>query len=93
MYMDAQERELERLRDAMEQAKTLYERAKAEHDCALRLMKELGATHPDGSIRHATSVYNFTFANYRQALHEFATSWIARRRPSLFAATQIWRTT
>jgi len=34
-------------------------------------MKELGATHPDGAVRHATSVYTHALLSYRNALYRF----------------------
>src|SRR5690242_5265502 len=74
------EQEMERLRDALEQAKVSYEAAKAEHDLAIQRMRELGLTHPDGSIQHATQVYNFTLEGYKKALFEF-NRFILGRKP------------
>jgi hypothetical protein len=63
--------ELERLRDAMEKAKALYESAKHEFEHARGLNEELGAAHPDGSLQHAISLQNYAFSAYRRALMEF----------------------
>ena len=65
------DKELERLKDAMEQARALYDSAKLEFERARALSEELGAAHPDGSLRHAIRVQNRALSVYRNALMEF----------------------
>ena len=72
---------LDRLREQVEQAKALFEGAKKEHERALQRMQDLGMTHPDGSILHATKVFNFTLKQYRQSLEEYSQFLIHRKLP------------
>jgi len=65
------EKELARLHRQLEQAKTLYDAAKLEHDRAVKRMHELGAMHPDGSVQHATAVFVHTLQTYRVALDQY----------------------
>jgi len=60
-----------RLREDVERSRRAFEVAKKEHDRAVARMKELGATHPDGAVRHATSVYTHALLSYRNALYRF----------------------
>lgn len=62
---------LDRLRDAMEQAKALYDGAKEDYDCQLERIRDLGTTHPDGSIRQATRAFTVTLRAYTKALKDF----------------------
>jgi hypothetical protein len=62
---------IERLRREVQAAKAAFEAAKRDHEAAIQRMKELGMTHPDGSVRHATRVYTFTLERYRKALWEY----------------------
>ena len=80
--MEFGEQELVRLRDALEQAKALYVGAKDEYDIAIQRMHDLGATHTDGSIRHATQVYVSALVSYRNALLEF-NRFVLRSKPSI----------
>ena len=68
---DAAHTILKRLRDELQQTKALYEGASEEHDRAMERMQNLGMTPPDGSIRHATRVYNFTLKAFRLALWRY----------------------
>jgi hypothetical protein len=65
------DRELERLREAMEQAKALYEGAKLEYERAKERRDDLGSTHPDGSLQYATLVRTHAFRTYRNALSQY----------------------
>jgi hypothetical protein len=76
-----QEKELERLREAMENAKALYESAKLEYEKATQLRSDLGSTNPDGSLRHATRVRAHAYRNYRDALMEFNRCVLDRKAP------------
>jgi len=71
MDLNEQEALISRLREAVEQAKDAYAVARNEHDQAMARMKELGATHPDGSIVHATKAFNHTLERYRRALWRY----------------------
>ena len=62
---------LDRLRDEVEQAKALYDRAKEAYDRAVERMKDLGAVHADGNIRHTIKAYRLTLRNYSIALFRF----------------------
>ena len=75
------DKELARLQDQMEQTKALYEGAKLEHGRAIERMYDLGMTHPDGSIRHATHVLTHTLHNYRIALQEYNRFVLDQRSP------------
>src|SRR3954471_21878905 len=68
--MDREE-EIARLKDALEQAKALYEGSKLNFDQARALHVELGFGHPDGRLSHATRLYNYSLRSYRQALTDF----------------------
>jgi hypothetical protein len=72
---------LENLRARMEQAKALYEGARAEYDRALTRMQELGMTHPDGMVHHATKTYNFALRCYRLALNDYNRFVLDRKLP------------
>jgi hypothetical protein len=74
--------ELDRLRDAMEQTKALYEGAKAEYDRAVQLANDLGMDHPDGSLRHAAKIHTFTLDLYRDALIKY-NRYILDRTPPI----------
>ena len=71
--MDLRERDalIERLRQAIEQTRLAFEEAKAEYGRAIERGKDLGATHVDGSVGHATHVYAHALQNYRKALIAF----------------------
>src|SRR5262245_34880756 len=71
--MDFAERDeiVSRLREAVEQAKSAYAIAQKEHALAMERRKDLGASHPDGSIVHATRTFNYTLERYRQALWRY----------------------
>jgi hypothetical protein len=58
-----------RLKDEVEQAKALYQSAKAALDGAIDRMHNFGAAHPDGSATHATKGYNYTLQTYRRAVY------------------------
>src|ERR1044071_1968025 len=77
----AGDKEFARLRDQMEQTKALYDGAKQEYDRALKRMNDLGMTHPDGTIRHATTVYRYTLANYRIALRDYNRFLLSQTSP------------
>ena len=76
------DRELERLRGAMEQAKGLYEGAKLEYQHALELLEDLGPTHPDGSLQRAIRIKTYAFRNYQNALFEFNRFVLDRKPPT-----------
>ena len=57
-----------RLQDAIEQTRALYEGAKHEFHLATERYSDLGATHPDGSLKRATRVYTQTLRNYISAV-------------------------
>jgi hypothetical protein len=78
---DSHRNELERLRSALEQTKALFERAKETHGRAVELMYDLGRTHPDSGIRHATRIYVYTLQNYRKALRNFSNFLLRGTRP------------
>jgi len=59
------------LREEVKRTRALYETAKAEESRALERVRELGADHPDGNVRHATQVCTFTLQNHRKALIRF----------------------
>jgi len=67
----AGEQELARLNDQLEKTRVVYDSAKLEHSRAVERMNDLSATHPDGSIRHATAVFAQALRNYRIALDEY----------------------
>jgi len=71
MDFEQQRNEERRLRDAMQQARALYDGAKDAFDRQTELFNDLGASHADGSLQHATRVYNETQKNYRGALMAF----------------------
>ena len=73
-------KELTRLRDQMEQAKALYHGAKLDYDRAMERMHDLGVTHPDGSIGHATQVVTHTLQNYKSAAEQY-TRFLLDRTP------------
>ena len=62
---------LSRLREAMEQAKALYEGAKDGFEQAKHRSSELGASHPDGSVSYAAKVYTHCLRNYASAVFRF----------------------
>ena len=62
---------VESLREDVQRTRALYETAKADQVLALERMRELGAEHPDGSVRHATQVCTFMLQNHRKALIKF----------------------
>ena len=59
------------LSEAVEDARASYERAKQDFEKARELQNDLGATHPDGSVRHAMNLQNQAFREYRRALFRF----------------------
>ena len=65
------EKELERLREQLEQAKALYDGAKRDFERAMELMRDLGAGHPDGSVQHATRAVTHALHDYRVALDRY----------------------
>jgi hypothetical protein len=71
LKVQRQRETLDRLRDEVEQTRALYESAKQEFQQALDRMAELGSTHPDGNIQHATKVYNHTLGYYQRAVEKF----------------------
>src|SRR5258708_6635674 len=79
----AGDQELVRLRDQMEQTKALYEGAKAEYDLAIERVRDLGMTHPDGSVQHATKAFTHALQNYRTALMDYNRFVLDRMSPSL----------
>ena len=70
MNFETQREALERLTDAMEQAKALYKSARQEIQSAKALYK-LGATRPAESSRHAMHVQTYTLRNYMLTLMEY----------------------
>jgi len=62
---------LERLKGAVEQTKALYLGAKETLVKAKELRSDLGATHPDGTLRIALAVYGVTLQNYSRALWRY----------------------
>ena len=72
--------ELDRLRDAMEQAKAQYEGAKLEYKRALELRDDLGPTHPDGSVQRALRSKTEALRGYQNALLRF-NRFILNRNP------------
>ena len=72
---------IERLRDSMEQAKALYDGAKAELERAIERYKQLEATRPE-SLRRATRVWDFTLRNYKQAVMDFNGSILRGELPA-----------
>jgi hypothetical protein len=77
------DQELERLREAMENAKALYERAKVEFEHAKQLRIDLGSTHPDGSIRHAIRVQTHARQAYTEALTLYNRFVLDRKPPPI----------
>ena len=59
------------LREEVERTRALYEVAKVDEERAMERMRELGAEHPDGSVRHATQVCTYMLQNHRKALIRF----------------------
>jgi len=76
---------LERLREEVEQTKALFEGARKAYDRALERSKDLGAAHPDGTIRHAARIYRHTLHNTeRHSGGSTGSSWIeatGRKKP------------
>jgi len=70
MDLDRQPETMEHLRDAMEQARALYEDARQEVERA-KLQQDPGAGRPDGCLEQASRVHNDRWRNYRQAQSEF----------------------
>ena len=70
MNLETQLEALERLTDAMEQAKALYKSARQELKWAKALYK-LGATRPAESSGQAMHVQTYTLRNYMLALMEY----------------------
>lgn len=60
-----------RLREAVEQARASYERAKQEFAQAQNLGVDLGSIHPDGSLRLSIRSETEARRQYRQALWTF----------------------
>jgi len=77
------EKELARLHDQLDQAKSLYDDARLEHYRPVELMRELGASHPDGSVRQATHAFTHALRNYRVALHKYNRFLLDHMSPSL----------
>jgi hypothetical protein len=59
------------LREAVEQTKALFEGAEEEYVRAAHRMQDPGLTHPDGSLRHALTIYRFTLNAYQLALGQY----------------------
>jgi len=81
MNLDSQLDNEERLRDALEQTKALYEGAKKAFDSAQEIQKNLGPNHVDGSLRQATRVFRHTQRNYVEALMAFNRFILNRKLP------------
>jgi hypothetical protein len=77
------------LKQRVEHTKSVYEDAKRAHDSALERMRDLGTTHPDGSIRHATEIYTFTLREYRRALRDFNGLMLRGEAPPLNRETDL----
>jgi len=75
------DKELARLHEQLEQTKALYDAAKLQYAHAVERMKELGATHPDGSVRHALLLFNQALQTYRSALVEYNRFLLDRSGP------------
>ena len=72
--MNSQEQQLvtlKRLRDAMEQAKALYEGAKEQSQRFEKLNVDLPPGHADGSRAHVYRVETHLFELYRKAVMEY----------------------
>lgn len=77
--------ELELLKDAVEQTKALYERAKLEHKRQTQQMHDLGIAHSDGSKRHATKVYMSALNAYQTALRRYNRYVLDKTGPTVAA--------
>jgi hypothetical protein len=67
----ARQKEIARLREAVEQAKSLYDSAKREVERANELHSDLEATNPDGHRACALRAQNEAMVNYMNALVAF----------------------
>jgi len=62
-----------RLKEALGEAKALYESSKGEYLRALQRREDLGSTHPDGALTHrqALEKRDWALGKYNQALLRF----------------------
>jgi len=63
----------ERLRNALEEAKAVYQCAKIEYRQALECRADLSLAHPDGrqALAAATKTHQYAFEKYTRALLRF----------------------
>ena len=69
--MDCGDDVLSRLRESLEQTRTLYEGARQELQRASELYIKLGGTPPDGSLWYTLQRCNYTFYSYTEALTRY----------------------
>src|SRR5580765_3574797 len=63
--------QLGRLREQLRLSKALYDGAKLDYERTVGLMRDLGKTHPDGSILQATRAITQALQDYSVALDQF----------------------
>jgi hypothetical protein len=80
--MDAdRQAEIARLREAVQQARALYEDAKREVERSKELRSDLGASNPDGHLDRALRIQTYSMKNYLEALVAYNHYLLDRKPP------------